>query len=369
MLIGKTETSSCSNPVLQFVAAKEGKMVDLDSLEFEVWDTSDEAKRLAPVQVGIRTVVNLADCPTGDRVGLGRYAAVFDASTTANRGRHELRWFWKYTAASAEETSVQPFDVVERRLFGDQPMYVLPSEIRDEGYAQDFVTDVRLQQAIALASTIVDRVTGRFFEPRYMTTNPARFDGGGSRAVLFGDPIIAVESVKADSDPANVADLAIDSNNYRVYNRHLTSRITNPDDRNDPKIEFVHSLDLFGVSSRARFMPLQGYSLRSFAFPVGVQNIAVAGVFGYTEWDGSPLGRTPLAIVQATKLLVARELPELADPACRSQVQNGWRVIEARVRDQTMRYSNPVDWGGYTGDPTIDMLLTMHMRPMQIGSV
>lgn len=353
ILIEKAETASCTNPVLVFVAATAGILTDLNSLEFEIWDTSSDALRDTPTIVGARTVVSLADCPGGSRAGLGRYAVTFDATTATNTGRHEVRWFWTLTATSAEQSSVEAFDVVDRRLFTNQPLYVLPSTLRDEGYAADFVSDSRLQQAIAIASAFVERITGQYFEARDTTRT---VDGSGARAVLLGEPIVAVESVTVEGT-------TIDLPSLKIYNRHLSERMTTPDDRANPRIEFQNS-DYY---DSADYQGVRSQWIERF--PRNAQNVQITGLFGYTEWDGSPTGKTPEMLSHLVKLIVAREIPELSNSDCRAEVQDGWRVIELKTRDQMIKYEVPRKWGEFTGDPTIDMLLVSFMRPIQIGGV
>jgi hypothetical protein len=65
-------------------------------------------------------------------------------------------------------------------------------------------------------------------------------------------------------------------------------------------------------------------------------NVVVEGLWGFTEDDGTPTGRTPPAIRRATMLLVLRSMAPLADDAS-FEARSRWRIIEERTRDQSYR--------------------------------
>jgi len=243
------------------------------------------------------------------------------------------------------------------------PAYAFVSDVRDEGVNAN-VTDARIQMAIVIASRYIERVTGRFFEPRVQTI---RVGGKGKRLVTLGDPVIGVEFIRLETEPSLQPDLDVDPDLYRVFNRHLSQGLLNPDDRESPKIEFVHVEDLLGVGD-VRFVPLSGISLRSLGYPWGVQNVQIAGVFGYTEdtHNGSPWGDTPTLIRHVTKMLALRNIPGLRD-ACRDDNER-WRIVETKVRDQSIKLAQPRKFGQFTGEPEIDQILLMHMRPPTLGA-
>lgn len=360
--ISKGGTTDTLNPVLVFYAQQEGQMVDLDELSFQIFDQSTPDKRLVPIQiwpttVGNRQAVDLDE----ERLSLGRYAPAWTAPTgSAAAGRYAVRWFWKVATADRESSAWQVFEVLDGEPVSG-PKYTLVSDLRGE--CGDLkVSEIRLQAAILLASSQVENITARYFEPRYALQ---RHDGHGARALMFNDPIIGVASMGIDTQPSMRGDLPIDLDELRIYNRHLTQRMTNPDDRDSPKIEFVHSRDYF--EQRDVLSPsFAGITLRSFVFPYGVQNCAVEGVFGYTEFDGTPFGKTPEMIQYVTRLLALRSVPD--DDQCREQVRNGWRVIEERTRDQMIRYADPRKFGQWTGDADIDVILASFIRPPNLGS-
>jgi len=357
--LAQGETVDVDNPRLVFIHQLLGKLVDPVSVSFEIFRKVTDAERVAPVSVAGPTVVNLVT----DKIGTGRFAATWAVPAAQRVGLYEIRWSFVSEAAGATEVARIEFEVLAGigALLG--PSYALVSEMRDEGINKN-ISDARIQVAIVIASRFVEQVTNRFFDARFQTLY---VNGTGSNSVLLGDPVIAVESIRIETEPSLQPDLDVDATLYRVFNRHLGQGMLNPDDRESPKIEFVHSDDLLGVGS-ARFVPLSGVSIRSLTFPVGVQNTKIVGVFGYTEdtHNGSPWGDTPTLIRHVTKLLAIRNLPTLKSQ-CRDDNER-WRIIETKVRDQSIKMAQPLKWGRYTGDPEIDQILVMFMRPPALGA-
>lgn len=361
LAIAKGSTTDPSNPVIVFYAQHEGQLLDLFDLSFQIFDQTTDLRRRTPLQVwpvtvGDRQPVDL----DAERLGKGRYAPAWTApSATGAAGRYVVRWFWKFAVGDVESSARQTFEVLDGEPLSG-PRYALVCDLR-ASCEDDKVSEVRLQASILLASSMVENITGRYFDPRYALQ---RHDGRGARALLLNDPVIAVTSLGIDTQPSMRGDLPIDLDELRIYNRHLTQQMTNPDDRQSPKIEFVHSRDIF--QQQDILAPsFAGITLRSFVFPYGVQNVAVEGVFGFTEFDGTPFGKTPEVVQLVTRLLAQRSVPE--DELCREQVRNGWRVIEERTRDQMIRYADPRKFGQWTGDADIDVLLASLIRPPNLG--
>ena len=95
----QTTASSCSNPVLvyahQTLGADGGKLVDVYALQFQIWRTED----LDPVLVfpnpnddTVFSPVSTTPCPTGNRIGQGRYVARWTVPGNAPPGRYKVVW-------------------------------------------------------------------------------------------------------------------------------------------------------------------------------------------------------------------------------------------------------------------------------------
>lgn len=369
-----------SSPALPFYAvtpelppgtsgSQAGMLVDPYELSFQIWDLTDDAKRLKPVQVfpstpGNKQVVDTAESSVA-RLGPGRFTALWTVPGDAEVGRYEVRWFWKQKQGDAEKRTRKPFEVVEGAgIISQGHGYVMTCELRDEGITTDMVSDARLQETILLAEQMIERFTGRVFVPVYCSHKVA---GTGTRSVILGDPIVGIEGVAITTSPYESADLDVDPDLYRVQNRHLRG-VRQPDDRESPRIEFVHAEDLVGIGF-ARSSPI---SLSSLQFPGGAQNITVTGLFGYTDPDGSPWGATPRQIVHLMKLFVLRDMGKLIDDELRDEVRAKWRITQERTRDQSVSYAAPPTWsmgGSITGDPEIDRLLIEFGRPAAFGAV
>ena len=209
--------------------------------------------------------------------------------------------------------------------------YCRRRDIRNEGFAPEQVSTARLNELIELASSYIETVTERFFEPRAQTITE---DGTGSCRLLLGEPIIDIESVEILGQDSVPASGAIDPAEYRVYNRHLTQGLLKPDDRDNPQIVLIGS-----------------------EFHRGAQNIRIVGLFGYTEPDESATGRTPLLIREVCKKLVVREIPLLSETSDREDGKNRYRLIQEKTRDQSYTLDKLRITGSLTGDPEIDNVL------------
>ena len=280
------------NPVLDLFTQVSGHLIDVAVLEFQIFDLSDPGKRASPVQVfpaaaGTRAPVDVTDlCPAGDKLGTGHFVARWTVPIDEALGTHEIRWSFCLEVGSLEQTFREEFEVLDQAAVMAMAGYASVSDLRDEGVSLADASDARLQRVIALASRYVERATGRFFEPRVQTL---KLNGTGKRVLLLGAPIIAIDQEKMDAGPFRPGDLSVEPTLYRVYNRHLSQGLLDPDDRDSPKLEFFHGDDLMGI----HFEPIRGLTLASLVWQFGEQNVTVKGVFGYTEPDGSATGATP----------------------------------------------------------------------------
>lgn len=355
-------SSDPANPVLELFTPWRGRLSDAAAITYQIYDLSDDAKRAQPVQVfpdapGVRAPV-LA----GDRLGTGHVVARWTVPRDQPVGLHEVRWSVEQTPDAPARSRALAFDVVSEGAPSLRGGYTLVSELRAEGVTEADADDRRLVQRIRLASAYVDRATDRFFEPRAMSLV---LDGSGGRAQLVGHPIIAIHDARMSlAMPAEVGELPVDPSFFRVYSRHLTQGLLDPDDRENPRLEFFHESDLFGVSSS----PAASLGLGSLIWSCGPQNVLIDGVFGYTDPDGSPTGRTPELIEHVTKLLVLRELPAMTALASREERQKRWRLVSERTRDQGYNLEPLRAQGPLTGDPEVDGILVAYQRQPQLGS-
>jgi hypothetical protein len=375
--IGANETSSATNPVLD-IWLQMATTVDCDNtgtvqtiltnpeaLSFVVFA---EQKDGSLVEIYSHTCDLVNDQIQSRLTGipeLGHYAAAFapsGASPVPPPGtKCQINWAWTMPNG-ATGIMVREFDVLsnvppQREHAGS---YCLVSDLREEGFPPERASDQRLLRLIAMQSRYIDRVTGRFFEPRFVTQT---LNGTGGRAMQLGDPIIALSLVTLGNPSVNT----IEPESFRVFNRHISAGLTNPDDRNDPKIEFVHYRDIFGRQRSASIdSPLFGVPFRDLFFPSGVQNVNITGLFGFTDPDGSSSGMTPELIRHACKLLVYRELFKLSSDERDERKRH--RILSEGTRDQRYTMAAAQE-GAFTGDREIDDILLTFMRPMMIGAV
>lgn len=357
---------SAANPLLDIyiqkpVTAADGTTTWLlgapDSLEFQIFNLADPdaPTQVFPASAGTKQTVNL----TTDKVSTGRYAAAgWTVASNEPKVRHEIRWFYRLTAGGPLVEVRRDFDVVGNVFFhgSREPRgYCLVADLREEGLPSTDATDYRVQRLIVEASAFVERATGRVFAPVYGTR---RLDGGSGRVLLLDEPLIALEAVTI-GDPAGAA---LTPGTFRIYNRHITHGLAVPDDRADPKLEFLEvderSRDQWGIGASVVWDINR--------WPKGTQNVNVAGLWGYTDNDGSAVGVTPALIRRVTKLLVLREAFQMTSDD-REDRQNRHRLTSERVRDQSYTLSAQPQ-GAFTGDRAIDDILWAFRRPLRLGS-
>jgi hypothetical protein len=367
-MVARGQSSDGRPPVLELFTPRRGVLADAAQVGFQVFDISDDAKRDNPVQVfpeatNTRAAVNTIEpWPAGDKLGTGHVVARWTPGDTEPLGLHELRWFVQAIAGAPEQVLRVEFDVLGAGVGSQRSVYALVSDLRAEGVTTADASDARLARLLRLATQYVERMTGRFFEPRAMRL---ALDGSGGRIQLLGHPIIGVREVKLlVAYPVEIGELPVDPSFFKVYARHLTQGLLDPDDRENPRLEFFHESDLLGVQST----PAASLGLGSLVWLRGTQNVLVDGLFGYTEPDGSPCGITPELIRHVTKLLVLREIPAMVDFSGREDRQQRWRIVAERTRDQGYNLDPLRVAGAFTGDPAIDAILVAFQRAPQLGS-
>ncbi len=216
--------------------------------------------------------------------------------------------------------------------------YASVADMRAEGVNEDAASDARLAYALEEASRTIDRLTGWFFEPR---RELVRLSGRNTPTIELPFPPISLTHVRVGGGfwmPA--------------YDIPL-----------EPELVWI-----VGAPVRPDF-DVPRITLRfGYAFPWGQGNVEVEGVFGYTEPDGTPQGRTPLAIRRATMILALRSIPGVANVEVREDNWRRPRLIEERTRDQSYRISNAVPSVQLTGDPEVDEILVRYRTPLGLGA-
>ena len=209
-------------------------------------------------------------------------------------------------------------------------MYASVTELRSEGVLESAASDSRLVMRIEEATATIDRATGWWFEPR---SAMFQLDGRGAPSLWLPVPPLRLDRVAVDDEALSADELVV-----------------------------VGAPILPGFDGPR-------LSLRTGVFPRGTGNVLLEGLWGFTEADGTPLGRTPLAIRRACMLLVLRSLAPLADESAFEASQRA-RIIEEKTRDQSYRLQ-PIETRAaqLTGDPEIDALLEPYRRPMAMGAV
>lgn len=358
--LARGQASNCTNPALDLFTAVNGVLTDVASLEFQIFDVSDAAKQLVPVQVypataGTRAPVVVGSlCPAGDKVSTGRFVARWTPPLDEPLGSHQVRWFFKLTLASPEQAYREEFEVLPEATATSEVGYCYVSDLRAEGVTVAQATDEQLLAIIARASRFIEKCTSRVFEPQ---TRTIKLDGTGGSILFFDLPIIAVESVIENGS-------VIDPTAFSVYNRHLSQGLRRPDDRDNPKIEFTADSSYGWAFNSSTSKPRK--------WSRGSQNVEVAGVFGYTDPDPpGTSGKTPELIRRVCVMLSYRDVGALSDADGRFAARERHRLSEERTRDQSYRLGpgrtdymaqgrGPTPW---TGDPDIDQILDFYRAP------
>lgn len=356
--IARGQSSSCAEPILDVYTYVSATPADVAQLQFQIFDlTTGTPVQVYPATLGQRADVDVAvNCPTGDRIDVGRYVARWTCPGVEPVGTHRIQWFIKLTLSSAEQTWAEEFEVLPEVLAAGDRGYATIADLRDEGITTAMASDARLTSRIALASAMIDRWTGRWFEPR---DRSFALDGSGTATLFLEAPIVSITSVAIEG-------VAVDLDGLRIYNRHIGGMIA-PDDREDPRIEWRRDTGAaLAITAFDGVVP---------QWRRGQQNVLVVGRFGYTDPDGTATGKTPELIRHATKLLVVRELTQLSDTSARFDAIHRHRLTEERTRDQSYRLE-PTRAGRaasveypYTGDPEIDEIVMRYHRPMAIAAV
>lgn len=212
-------------------------------------------------------------------------------------------------------------------------MYASVADLRAEGVTAAEASDARLELLLDEASQLIDRVTGWFFEARSLTL---QLSGRGAPSLELPVPPIRLDRLLLGS-----VELSLDPSQLLVVGAPIQPGF------DGPRVTRRHGR----------------------VFPRGHGNVVAEGLWGFTEQDGTPTGRTPPAIRRATMLLVLRSMAPLADDAS-FEARSRWRIIEERTRDQSYRLdpSKTSAAASLTGDPEVDALVGLYVRPAPIGA-
>lgn len=354
--IARGQQSSCADPVLDLWTTVGGLKVDLDSLEFTISELVTDPDNPTQVYPGVgRATVDVTQscADGGGRISLGHWVADWTVPDNELVGNHVITWFFKLTAASPEQTFTELFEVVPVVGSNIDGLYATVQDLYDEGVPSTKFTVAHLLGRIEIASRMIDRFTGRWFYPRDLTI---RLDGRDLDTIALAIPIIDITAVEIAYDDSETT-LPFDLDSLRIYNRHITQGLTDPDDRNDPRISIYYP-----DSDQIRVSPEFG------RFPRGRQNVIVSGTFGYTDPDGSATGCTPALIKYATTRLTIRNSPKLAKAINNVTAGTIWKQ---QTRQQRVEYGEPSKMaiqGAFTGDPEIDQIIVSYKRPIKLGA-
>jgi hypothetical protein len=209
-------------------------------------------------------------------------------------------------------------------------MYATLDDIRGEGVLPTEADDPRVLATLEEASRAVDQACGWFFEPRELVL---RLDGRGTPTLWLPAAPIRVDRVEVNGWSVSVSPETLVIVGAPASPGFDGPRITRP----------------FGV------------------FPRGQGNVLVAGLWGFTEPDGTRVGRVPRAIRRACILLTLRWLAPLTSDAS-TEARNRDRIIEERTRDQSYKLAEHEAQGVLTGDVEVDRMLAPFRRPPAMGA-
>jgi hypothetical protein len=355
VFMARTQTSTAANPLLTFIYQDPDTAVlkDVSALSYTVMDVTTPAKEITPTVKVAETAVNLVT----NRLSLGRYYAPLAVADSWTLGDYQVVWTYQY-AGGTEQTMTTPLHVTAE-THGPPLYYATVQDVYDSGLSTDSYSIAVVRKALAKATALLERWTGRVFRAEYRTV---RVDGGGGMKLRFREPIIAVEALEISDEFTQDYLVSTADREVFIYNRHIRLGQLSPDDRRNPRIEYSYGLRPLGAN---------GY------FSDGSQEVKVTGIFGYTEPDGSPLGGTPLEVRDLTVKVALLHVDGAATNAG-WDAKNKWKVVEERTREQTIKYGGagastgglvaPGSTSFFTGDEEIDSaILRLRVGPAMRG--
>ena len=219
-------------------------------------------------------------------------------------------------------------------------MYATIADARAEGVTPAQADDARLGGLLEDAGRTIDGLLGWWFEPR---PRALRLDGRGTPSLEPPVPPLRLDLLALDAPGSGVLErLPLGPGELAVAGAPVGPGFTAP------------RLTLRGGRR----------------FPRGDGNVLAEGLWGYTEADGTPLGRTPAAIKRATLLLVTRRLTPVGLAGAFDDPETRGRVVRVKTRDQEVEFAPPAAGARpiATGDAEIDRLLAPYSRPSGLGA-
>lgn len=333
-----------------------GFFAELEELEYRVLNVAG-AEQVA------WTVVDVdADAVEGHP---GLYApSITVPALSTSYGTWTVQWRFTVETGDDQQTSTTYFRVVALA----QPIadaYAQVQDLLDEGVPSALFTSARMVRALELASRLFEEWTGRTFGPRVLDYD---VDGRGGPILQLEQPIIGLTAAALTFTSFSTSDMAIESGDLRVYNRHIRSNLKHPDDRQDPRVEWLR-LTGWGYPRRGSLGEADLISAHA-GFPESQQNVKLSGVFGYTDFDGTPFGKVPDLVREAVMRIAMTKLAPLwAATGGGSGIGISGPIQSEKTMDQSVSYANLAASGSgayvgaYTGDPAVDQLILTFKRP------
>ena len=340
-----------------------GVLTDAYAVEYRIFDITGglPGTQIFPTTPGTYEVVTNAP----GKFATGSYYAYDNGNSkgwtpelTATVGTHRVEWRWKISMGSPFQAGFEDIEVLVQSAGSSADLYITVQDVRDAGLVDDTTyPDDAVLAAIEIWQAFLERACRQWFVPKSLVLN---VDGTDSDTLHFGVPIISIDYLKINNRDQN-----LEPERYKVY-----SAVRYPDDRHNPRIKLVNSMDLDIYTA-----PLFSRNLR---FRKGRQNQEIKGVFGYVEEDGQP----PRLIKRALTKLVIEKLtkPIYVDPSSGGSpvppppivgnLLEEWTDGHKRKYGAAGGEKSPRRPGlsGFTDDPEILDIISLYKAPIGIAT-
>lgn len=113
ILVERGEVLGCANPKLMLTVEHGGVLVDpAVSIEFAVFDLEPAPPvQTFPVVPGTFEALTLLDCPAGQRLATGQYAASWTVDAAEPQTLHRISWRWQRSLTDPVETADFDFNI------------------------------------------------------------------------------------------------------------------------------------------------------------------------------------------------------------------------------------------------------------------